>query len=376
MKRFMAIILTVVLVMCAVPAMAMGEVYSASTPVYNCSDSQFNNIYLAADALNGWYVPYGIEFSFNDAVGPRSRQYGYVDATNGRGAHVMGGGVSQVATTLYLALLQMPGIKFTQVTAYGDRFTGDYVSDGSLAIVTDYSAAVDFSFVNYNDDMAIRFWCDGIYLYCEISTGETTMNSGDPRGVLIGSACFYISGTSGLINNIKRAADNANGVELSCGEVFSFNDIVGPRTEAYGFVSAINGRGVNVIGGGVAQVASVLWLAVKDMDSITVTEKTTYGKRYNQDYVASSEDAIVTDYNAGTDFAFRYDGTGTATVYVYVEGNYLYCDIYRSYSGSNSGNSGNGGGSGIGGGFFGGFGSFGDDDDDDKGNNGSGGLSW
>lgn len=386
MKRFVAIILTLVLLVGAVPAFAYGNVYCGSTPIYDCSNTQLNNIRLAANELNGWYVPCGSEFSFNDAVGPRTKAYGYVDATNGRGSHVMGGGVAQVAATLYLALLQMPGVNFTQITTYGKRYTGNYVSDGSLAVVTDYAAAVDFCFVNYSDDMAIRFWDDGVYLYCEITVGDNDYSySSGYNGTLIGSSSFYISGTSGLINNITRAADNIYGVQLGRGDVFSFNGIVGPRSEACGFVSAVNGRGVNVVGGGVAQVASVLWLAVKNMDEITVVEKSTYGKRYNQDYVYSSEDAIVTDYNAGTDFAFRYDGNGIITVYVYVEGNYLCCDIYEN-TGNNRGsgfdangnksgssNAGNPGFSGFGG--LGGLGSLdGGNSDEDTGVSGFGGL--
>lgn len=393
MKRFVATVLTLVMVICAVPAFAYGNVYRASTPIYDCSRTQLNNIRLASNALNGWYVPCGAEFSFNDAVGPRTKAYGYVDATNGRGSHVMGGGVAQVAATLYLTLLQMSGINYTEITTYGSRYTGNYVSDGSLAIVTDYSAGVDFAFVNYSDDMAISCWDDGVYLYVEIITGggSSYSYSTSTGGALIGSASFYISGTSGLINNITRAANNADGIRLSRGDVFSFNDIVGPRTEACGFVSAINGRGVNVIGGGVAQVASVLWLAVKDMDDITVVEKSTYGKRYNQDYVRYAEDAIVTDYGAGTDFAFRYDGNGSIIVRVYVDGSYLCCDIYDdsysggyhpTFSGNKSGESGNSGSSGSSGsngfGGLGGLGILGGGDSDDNSDEGSsgGGLSW
>ena len=60
---------------------------------------------------------------------------------------------------------------------------------------------------------------------------------------------------------------------------------------------------------------------------VTVVEKSTYGKRYNQDYVENASDAIVTDYSADTDFSFRYTGDGTATIYTYVEGDSLRCDI-------------------------------------------------
>ena len=112
--------------------------------------------------------------------------------------------------------------------------------------------------------------------------------------------------------------------------MFSFNDVVGPRTQKYGYVAATNGRGVKVTGGGVAQVASVIWLAIKDMDDIAIVEKNTYGKRYTEDYVSSSSDAILTDYNAGTDFSFRYTGDDSITIYTWIEDNTLYCEIYEN----------------------------------------------
>ena len=106
--------------------------------------------------------------------------------------------------------------------------------------------------------------------------------------------------------------------------------MVGPREERYGYETAINGRGVKVVGGGVAQVASVVWLAIEDLDDVSIVEKSTYGKRYNQDYVESSADAILTDYNAGTDFAFRYVGDDSITLYTYLDGDTLHCDVYAN----------------------------------------------
>ena len=329
MKRIIALILSMMLALCALPAaLAESAYYTGSTPVSNATVAQYNNIMLAADALNGWYIPAGGTFSFNDAVGPRTTENGYVTAKNGRGADYVGGGVSQVATTLYLALLQIPGIRYTQITTYGDRFTAGYVSDGALALVTDYEAGVDFAFTAGSDPLTIRCWSDGEYFYCEVEAGGAGQSAYGNQGVLLGCASFDISGSDGLINNISRAAESANGTVLATGQVFSFNDVIGPRTEAYGYVSAVNGRGVNVVGGGVAQVASVMWLAVKDMDTMTVTEKSTYGKRYNQSYVRYAEDAIVTDWNAGTDFAFRYDGEGSVTISVYIADSTLVCEIW------------------------------------------------
>ena len=127
---------------------------------------------------------------------------------------------------------------------------------------------------------------------------------------------------------------------LDSGDTFSFNDVVGPRTKKYGYRRAVNGRGARVLGGGVAQVASALWLAVKDMDDVAVLEKSTYGKRYNiekstygkhynQRYVSDAADAILTDYASGRDFRFRYTGDSSLTIYAYVDDGWLYCEVYE-----------------------------------------------
>ena len=147
---------------------------------------------------------------------------------------------------------------------------------------------------------------------------------------MLGSSSIYVGSDKKLLNNVTLAASSVYDTTLSSGDVFSFNDVVGPRTKDYGYVRAINGRGVKVVGGGVAQVASALWLAVKNAGDITVVEKSTYGENYNQSYVGNSADAIVTDYSADTDFAFRYDGWGSVTIYTWVDNNTLYCEIYRN----------------------------------------------
>ncbi len=331
MKRVLSVMVAVLLVACCLPAQADSYgTYTEYTTMAGASAGVISNIERAVGAIDGTYVPYGGSFSFNDIVGPRTEAYGYVNGENGRGATVVGGGVSQVATTLYLALLDIPGIVYTEVDTYGDKFIGNYVSDGALAVVTDYSAGTDFQFENYEDDLTVYMWTDGEFCYCSIEVGASSNWSDDDGYALVASASFELSGTAGLKNNVTRAADSVSGVLLASGDEFSFNDLVGPRTEAYGYVSAVNGRGVNVVGGGVAQVASVVWLAVKQLDDITIIEKSTYGNNYAQSYVSSSSDAIVTDYNAGTDFSFRYTGDGLLAIYVYVDGDFLVCDVYES----------------------------------------------
>lgn len=328
MRRLIASLIIIALICGVVPAFAANDI-TVSTSISGMSSGRVSNIERAAASIDGVYVPSGSYFSFNDVVGPRTQAYGYVSATNGRGVKVRGGGVSQVATTLYLALLKARNIEFDEVKTYGSRFALDYVSDGEMAIVTDYSNGVDFSFYNDGDDMTISMWTDSSSLYCTLSYGAArTVSTAAPTSGIIATGGFYVSGKKGLKSNIERAADSISGTTLYPGDTFSFNDTVGPRTERNGYVEAINGRGVKVIGGGVAQVASALWLAVKYYDDIVITDMSTYGKKYNQDYVASRDDAILTDYNAGTDFAFRYVGDEPIVISFDFDDDYLECDIY------------------------------------------------
>lgn len=342
MKRFIAALLCVMLCLSLLPAgtgALAAERVSARTPLAGSAWAKVSNIEIAAAHLDGVTVPYGTEFSFNDTVGPRTTAYGYQTALNGRGVKVTGGGVAQAATTLYLALCQLDQeIEFTQRKTYGARFRDNYVADTDDAILVDYSSGVDFSFINWGDDLTIEMWTTDSHLYCAISTAvqeEPSIIEWIPLTPAqvrrpIASASLWIDGSDALRSNILLAASSINDTVLMNGDMFSFNASVGPRSEKYGYQPALNGRGAKVTGGGVAQVASVIWLAVKNLGNIAIVEKSTYGSRYNQSYVSSSNDAILTDYNDGTDFSFRNVGLSPITISTYVSGDMLCCDIYQN----------------------------------------------
>ncbi|MBR1560537.1 MAG: VanW family protein [Clostridia bacterium] len=328
-RRITACLLALALVMASMSWALADTTYTARTPL-DGSSAKRKNIALAAAALDGAEVEYGEEFSFNDAVGPRTSGRGYVTALNGRGAKVTGGGVAQVAATLYLALRKLgEDIEYTELSTYGKRFTDDYVSSGDLAVVTDYSAGKDFAFINRAGDMEISMWVGSGYVNCTLSIDDdgSWFDGGGSVPKLYSASIDLDEDDEDTLHNIRLAAESVYDTTLAHGDRFSFNKVVGPRTEQYGYVSGVNGRGVKVTGGGVAQVASAIWLAVKDRDDISVTEKSTYGSKYNQDYVDSSADAIITDYKAGTDFSFKYTGDGTITIYTYVDDDELKCDI-------------------------------------------------
>ena len=359
LKRLIAIVLALVMCISALPALAQQSV-NARVSLSGASDAQRKNIALAVDAIDGVTIAYGDSFSFNTIVGPRTKAYGFVSALNGRGAKVTGGGVAQTASALYLALKKLDeGVNIDELHTYGSRYNQHYVSSGSDAVMVDYSTGSDFVFTNFNDDMHIQMWMTDNYLYCTLTLSveeeeqedsflnwdgdwsdgsswddgewETDWDGGwTSARRKIASSSIRLSGTDALINNVTLAAESINDTVLPSGAVFSFNDIVGPRGERYGYEAAVNGRGSRVIGGGVAQVASAVWMAVKNLDCVSIVEKSTYGKKYNQSYVKSSGDAILTDYGAGTDFSFRNSGRNQLTVCTYISGGTLFCDIWEN----------------------------------------------
>ncbi len=337
MKRTIAaaLIAALCIALCA-PAFAEDRV-SARTSVSGATWEKIVNLETAAERINGTSVKSGASFSFNDAIGACTSSNGYRAAPNGRGVTATGGGVEQVAATLYLALNQLGGdIYFDEKHTYGADFTGSYVSDGANAILVDEAAGLDFRFTNLGGDMQIEMYVSGDNLCCSLSAAPALANGflnwvgpGPQLRTPAASSSIELSGTDALKGNVLLAASSINDTVLGSGDLFSFNEIVGPRRERYGYQSALNGRGIKVIGGGVAQVASAIWLAVKNLDGVAIVEKSTYGGRYNQSYVESSNDAILTDYDGGTDFSFRNTGSAPLTIATYVRDDVLYCEIYR-----------------------------------------------
>jgi len=182
MKRTLAILLAVVLLLCMAPLTAFAS-YMTVTEVTVGGNDYLVNLSLACSALDGVYVPAGSTFSFNDAVGPRTKEAGYKNAMNGRGANVRGGGVSQVATTLYLALCEYCDVTFSDLMFYGKKFVAGYC-DPSVAVVTDYKNGHDLTFRNNGGGFYIYMWADRDEVCCQIdflSTGSSNNNysSGD-----------------------------------------------------------------------------------------------------------------------------------------------------------------------------------------------------
>lgn len=130
------------------------------------------------------------------------------------------------------------------------------------------------------------------------------------------STGFYNSSESRK-KNIELATEAINGVVIMPGDIFSFNDTVGARTEGKGYQRAkvISGnKYVEDIGGGICQVSSTLYNAVLKSD-IQVVERKNHSLKVN--YIPLGRDATVS-YGA-TDFKFK--NTTEYPIYLYGESN-------------------------------------------------------
>lgn len=104
------------------------------------------NVRLAAEALNGTIVYPGQEMSFNEVVGQRTAEKGYQGAAAYSGGEVVeeiGGGVCQVSTTLYNAVVRA-GLKVSVRRSH--TFAPSYVTPGMDATVS--WGGPEFKFIN------------------------------------------------------------------------------------------------------------------------------------------------------------------------------------------------------------------------------------
>lgn len=121
------------------------------------------NVRVAAAALDGILVAPGEEFSFNRVVGPRSTEAGYKNAiviVNNEFIEGIGGGVCQVSSTLYNAVL-LANLKVTERSNHS--LPVSYVPIGRDATVV--YGALDFRFVNNKDS----------YIYIKSFVGSNSL---------------------------------------------------------------------------------------------------------------------------------------------------------------------------------------------------------
>lgn len=126
---------------------------SFSTDISSSSENRKNNISLATTRLNGQTVKPQEELSFNKVVGKRCVEEGFLEATvisDGEYVLGVGGGICQVATTFYNALIRAGFI----CNAHSHSYPTSYVPPSLDCMVSEYT---DFLFKNTSDDNVYIF---------------------------------------------------------------------------------------------------------------------------------------------------------------------------------------------------------------------------
>lgn len=150
----------------------------------------------------------------------------------------------------------------------------------------------------------------------------------------ISSYTTNFSGSSyARINNITLATKTINGTLLMPGEQFSFNGIVGERTEKSGYQMApviVGNKVESGLGGGICQVSTTLFNSIL-RTKINYKDITRQNHTLPSHYVPLGLDATV-DYSSSTDFKFK--NTFEFPIYIsgYIKGNNLYFDLYSNSS--------------------------------------------
>ena len=106
--------------------------------------------------------------------------------------------------------------------------------------------------------------------------------------------------------NIKIAASHVNGTVVAPGKTFSANKAIGPRTTGNGFVEApvfINKEHAMGIGGGVCQVSSTIYAAMKKA-GITASERHPHSLPVN--YLPEGWDATISGDALDLKFVNKY----------------------------------------------------------------------
>ena len=126
--------------------------------------------------------------------------------------------------------------------------------------------------------------------------------------------------------NIALAAKKINGTILEKGEIFSFNETVGARTQANGFKSAPiiqDGKFVAGTGGGVCQVSTTVYNAAL-LSGMGIVEQHPHSLAVG--YVEPSFDAMVS--GTGCDLKFRNDTEGRVYILAKASGGNLCVRVY------------------------------------------------
>lgn len=125
--------------------------------------------------------------------------------------------------------------------------------------------------------------------------------------------------------NLRLACEAINGTIVLPGETFSYNKVLGERTEERGYKPApsyVNGLTVDTVGGGICQVSSTLYYVclISDMDIVV---RAPHG--YVSSYIPKGMDAAVSW--GSQDYKFKNSNATPIRIEAWMENGYVYVRI-------------------------------------------------
>jgi vancomycin resistance protein YoaR len=184
------------------------------------------NIRLAASAIDGAIVKPGETFSFDAQTGPRGSAQGYVDSgiiNNGRPDKAVGGGISQLATTLYNAtyFAGMEDVDHTEHSYYISRYP-------AAREATVFEGAIDLKFRNpsktgvmiqtigTSSNITVRIWGTKTVDVQSVTGNRTNQTSPNTISLPAGPHCVASGGAPGFtVSDTRIINDASSGGEIS-----------------------------------------------------------------------------------------------------------------------------------------------------------------
>ena len=219
-------------------------------------------------------------------------------------------GESQLSFTGIKAELTMPDFEALKKELEKEPVDASYTDDGKFEVIDEVVGC------KLDANEAARLWSeaapgDVVVIPLDITWPEVTGEflRGQLYHDLLG-ACMTKFPASGenRRSNLELATSKINGMILYPGDEFSYNTVVGVRTEEAGFLPApayVDGDVKDEIGGGACQVSSTLYAATAFAFMETVERECHY---FPVNYMQMGSDATVTIPEGGgrsIDFKFR-----------------------------------------------------------------------
>ncbi len=136
---------------------------------------------------------------------------------------------------------------------------------------------------------------------------------------------YYGESSANRKSNVELASRKIDGCVLFPEEEFSFNDIVGKRSEANGFKSAYiiqDGEYIEGVGGGVCQVSTTLYNCAL-LAGLAISQVRAHSLQVS--YVMPSFDAMV---SSASDFCFVNTQSAPISIKMKTDGKYVRAEIY------------------------------------------------